>query len=139
MGMTEASEYLAIGEHDLEVARVLSEASGRDNLDATDWLVTIHFYALRMYLKALESLVGLAWQRHEEVHRWLNTTPDLLPISRPYWNFDRLSRSARYEGKQFGARERERLARDFRDARGEIFSRLTSRGLKTPDLRGPYL
>src|ERR1043165_2941397 len=103
MSTTDVERYLRLAEHDLTVLDLLSQAAAgaKSNADVSDWKVTLLFYVACILVKALGRERGLELNDHFFVKQWLNTTADLVTITRSYRKLEDRSRDARYEGVLF--------------------------------------
>ena len=125
MSETDAGTYFELLRRDVRTLGVLAAAARNANPphDASDWVVTLHFYILCIYAKALGRCRGKEFQDHIGIRNWLNTESDLLAVAKSYRKTEEWSRDARYEGRIFDAEEIRNLHRWFRTAR-DIFVEL---------------
>ncbi|MCK6479496.1 MAG: hypothetical protein HUU06_06650 [Planctomycetaceae bacterium] len=103
MGTSDAEPYLRLVEHDLEALDLITAAArGRTpTVDVSDWQCTLVYYMACIYVKAVGRARGKDLQDHYQLKQWINTTTDLVPITRPYRKLEERSRDARYEGRRF--------------------------------------
>jgi len=128
MSLEASSHYLRLIEHDREVLRLLTEQPS-PALDTSDWQITIFYYILCLYMKALGSVGGLEFQDHYAIKQWLNSTPELVVIAKPYRKAEEWSRDARYEGRLFNDSERTRFLNWFTIVRAHLTQLLRSAGV----------
>ena len=128
MSFEVSSRYLRLIEHDREVLRHVTDGPAAAG-DASDWQITILYYILCLYMKALGSLRGLDFQDHYGVKQWLNSAPELLAIAKPYRKAEEWSRDARYEGRRFTVVEKARFLGWFNAVRSCVIQLLTSEGV----------
>ena len=130
-GDAEPSHYLRMVEHNLDVLRLLSESARRaaPPTDVSDWKCTLLFYMACIYVKALGKFRHKDLQGHYELRQWLNGTPDLLGITKPYRKLEERSRDARYEGRRFTAQETAESLRWFCTIRDSLSSLLKAGGV----------
>ena len=128
MSSEASNRYLRLIEHDREVLRLLTEQPA-PALDTSDWQITILYYILCLYMKALGSVRGLEFQDHYAIKQWLNSAPELLAIAKPYRKAEEWSRDARYEGRLFNEGERKRFLNWFIVVRDHLTQLLRSSGV----------
>jgi hypothetical protein len=115
---------------------VLAESARDRGHDASDWIVTMHFYALCMLLRAIGQIRGQPIGDHMEARRWLNSEPDLLSVAMPYRKVEEWSRDARYGCRRFPQSDFHRLRGWFNDARDKMGSILRrDKSLTIPEIR----
>ena len=126
-----AGDYLFLVQRDADCLRLLAQAARSEypGRDVSDWIVTIHFYILCVYVKALGSCRQQNFQDHYAIRQWLNTEPDLLGIARPYRKVEEASRDARYEGRLFAPPEIQRFHQWFQEARDQFVALLRKEGV----------
>lgn len=128
-----AQHYLDLARRDMDAAQILATAAVAGQRDVTDWLTTLHFYTICVYVKALGRCRGRDFQDHYAIRQWLNTEADLLAIAGTYRKIEEWSRDARYEGRQFDARiEVPRLHGWFITVRDHLACLLKGHGLAVP-------
>ena len=117
-------------EHNLDVLRLLSESARRGTpaTDVSDWKCTLLFYMACIYVKALGKLRNKDLQDHYDLRQWLNSTPDLILITRPYRKLEERSRDARYEGRRFSSVEMKDSLRWFCEVRDRLSALLRAGG-----------
>lgn len=138
-----ASDYSALATHDLDALRLLSvAASGQEpQVDVSDWKCTLMFYMACIKVKAAGMTRNVVLKDHYGLRQWINTTADLLPMTRPYRKLEEFSREARYEGRRFSASELQMALRWFFDVRDHIDGLLHAAGVTTVPVidPSPYL
>lgn len=124
--MMKASDYLALIRHDVECLHLLAGAARTEKppKDVSDWIITLHFYLLCVYVKALARCRQKDFQDHYAIRLWLNTEKDLLGVARPYRKVEEWSRDARYEGRLFTQPEILRFHHWFKEARDQLVALL---------------
>jgi hypothetical protein len=132
MNAAPATHYLSIVRRNEETLKVLSVAADQAKHDASDWIITIHFYILCLYAKALGVCRGQNFQDHISIRRWLNTDADTMPMAKSYRKVEEASRDARYEGALFTSTDCQRFERWFLDARDHLVRLLKKQGFKPP-------
>lgn len=139
MALVDVPPYLRLVEHDLEVLGLLSKAAAHDHKDVTDWQCTLLFYMACIYVKALGRLRNKDLQDHYQLKQWLNETPDLLSITKPYRKLEDSSRDARYEGRRFTRDEMSRLLRWYSEVRDGLVRLLKAGGVTSVPVADPTL
>lgn len=132
MTLADARRYLQQVRRTEKTLKLLVKATQREDprVDVSDWAVTIHFYVLCVYVKALGRCRGQDFQDHYGIRQWLNTEPDLLRIARPYRKIEEWSRDSRYEGRTFSSAEFARLHEWFVEVRDCLTSLLQAQGIE---------
>lgn len=127
----DVDRYLKLVQHDLDALGFLSRGAEASSppTDVTDWKVTFLFYITCIYVKALGRTRSIDFQDHYQVKQWLNTTPDLLPMTRSYRKLEERSRDARYEGRIFTPTEMAAALRWFDDVRDLVVGLLKTAGV----------
>lgn len=100
------------------LARAARQASPRE--DHSDWVVTIEYYILCLYLKALGECRGRSFRRHVDLRNWAHEQEDVRGLMRSYRQTEEWSRDARYSGRQFSQDEVERFNEHFEAIREGI-------------------
>ena len=131
MSAGDIDRYVRLAAHDLEVLGLLRKAaeSARPTRDVSDWSVTLLYYVSCVLVKALARTRGKDFQDHFTLKTWLNTTQDLLAITKPYRKLEDRSRDARYEGRKFSAAELEATVVWFERIRDHVVSLLRTIGI----------
>lgn len=111
---------------------VLCSGSSKAGHDCSDWIVTIHFYILCIYVKALAAHSGQNIQDHVALRAWLNANPERGAMARSYRKAEEASRDARYEGKLFCENEWIRFRRWYVEARDVVVELLKTAGFAPP-------
>jgi len=134
-----APTYLTLVQHDLKTLEALTEgaASRKPPLDVSDWKCTLTFYMACIYVKAIASSRSVELQDHYQLRQWLNTTGDLLTITRSYRKLEERSRDARYEGRLFSAAELGEALRWYIDVRNRIVALLSAAGTANVPVADP--
>ena len=136
-------QYLRLVQHDLDTLALLAKAAdGRTPPeDVSDWKCTLMFYMACVYVKALARSRQKDLQDHYNLRQWLNTTKDLLAITKPYRRLEERSRDARYEGRRFSCQELGQARSWFLEVRDHLVQLLESGGVKAaPGVDpGPHL
>ena len=132
MSLVDAERYLAQVRRSEKALGLLTQAALAETPteDVSDWVVTIHFYILCVYLKALGRCRGMDFQDHYAIRQWLNTESDLLSIARPYRKVEEWSRDSRYEGQTFAPPEISRFHSWFEDVRDHVVRLLRAHGIR---------
>lgn len=132
MGAADAPRYLALIEHDLEALGLLCEAAQakRPPVDVSDWQCTLVYYMACIFVKAMGRTRGKDLQDHYQLKQWINTTADLVPITKPYRKLEERSRDARYEGRRFTRSELAETIGWFGQVRDHLAALLTREGVK---------
>lgn len=126
MHVPDVERYLRLAEHDFEVLRILARAAATDPRprDVSDWKVTILYYVACILVRALGKDRGKDFGDHFMVKQWMNTTHDLLPMTRPYRKLEERSRDARYEGRLFSDAQLEQSVAWFIAVRDHVLDLL---------------
>lgn len=126
MSQSDAQRYFELLRRDEQTLQLLSTSARTKQpaQDVSDWIVTLHFYVLCVYVKALGRCRGREFQDHLGLRTWLNTEADLLAAAKPYRKTEEWSRDARYEGRTFKVEEIRILHRWFKEARDIILGLL---------------
>lgn len=99
--------------------------------ETSGWIVTLHFYVLCAYFKAIGKSFGIDFQDHYAIRQWMNSEEDVCYLFQHYRKVEEWSRDARYEGRMFGAEEIEnRLHNWFKLVRDGVVSQLRKRGFE---------
>jgi hypothetical protein len=126
-----AEPYLELAARDAWALAALAKAGRDARRDVSDWVVTLHFYTLCIYVKALGRCRGRDIQDHYGIRQWLNSDVELTPIARPYRKIEEWSRDARYEGRLFDAKsEMPRFHEWFVAVRDHLCGLLEREGLR---------
>ena len=138
-----ATDYSALAAHDLEALRLLSLAASKESpaVDVSDWKCTLLFYIACIKVKAAGMTRSVVLKDHFGLRQWINTTADLLPITRSYRKLEEFSREARYEGRRFRQSELQTALRWFLDVRDHIDGLLHTAGVSPVPVidPSPYL
>lgn len=128
MTKADAERLLLIVRRNIDCAKLLADAaeSAKPHQDVSDWIITIEFYVLCLYMTALAECRGMTFDRHYDLRMWINTDPDVRVAAKDYRKSEEWSREARYNGRLFTADEIERFNRRFRSVTNAV----------TPLLRG---
>lgn len=139
MSQADAKRYLLQVQSNEKALRLLVAAAQAETprVDVSDWAVTMHFYILCVYVKALGRCRGRDFQDHYGIRQWLNTESDLLQAARPYRKVEEWSREARYEGRTFYSSEMERFHDWFELVRDQLTALLRAHGLKAVPVVNP--
>ena len=130
MGAADAQPYLDLIEHDLEALGLLSTAAQakKPAVDVSDWQCTLVYYMACIYVKAMGRTRGKDLQDHYQLKQWINTTSDLVPITKPYRKLEERSRDARYEGRKFTGDELNETFGWFAEVRDHLVALLKKEG-----------
>ncbi len=101
--MDNVDRYINLIKHNINLLDLLSgQLPGHlSEEDFSDWCVTIIFYILCIYMKAVCALMGEDVQDHYTLRQLINTKPELYNIAKFYRHIEEDSRNARYEGKTY--------------------------------------
>ena len=126
-------KYLHLIQHDVDALGLLVGAAraSKPPKNVSDWAITLHFYILCVYVKALGRCRGKDFQDHYSIREWLNEEKDLLFIARPYRKVEEWSRDARYEGRVFDPSEVGRFHKWFVEVRNGFVALLQKEGLSS--------
>ena len=83
MSSKDAIFYLNLVTRDEQALKLLVGAA-RSKRDVSDWVVTLHFYVLCIYVKATGRCFGQDFQDHYAIRNWINSEARLLPIAADY-------------------------------------------------------
>ena len=123
----EVRRYLALVAHDARALALLSRAADRE--DVSDWQCTLLYYMACVYVKALGRFRQVDLQDHFQVKQWLNTSPDLVDVARPYRKLEDRSRDARYEGRRYSRDEQRQHVRWFEEVQDRVSALLRAGGI----------
>lgn len=131
MTASQAERYARLIDRNVSSLKLLRDAArnAQPKKDVSDWIVTIHFYILCVYVKCLGKCRGRDFQDHYGIRQWLNSERDLVHVARPYRKVEEWSRDARYEGRTFRDDEFRRFAGWFTTARDHFVRSLSNEGL----------
>jgi hypothetical protein len=129
----QVEDYLRLVQRNGECVALLAAAARKEKpaRDVSDWIITLHFYILCVYLKALGQRRGRMFQDHVSIRGYLNLEPDLLKLARPYRQVEEWSRDARYEGRLFTPDEVRRFHSHFITVRDGIVELIVKSGMAT--------
>jgi hypothetical protein len=132
MKTAEAQKLLTVAHRDAVCAKLLAKAARSDKTspDVSDWLITIQFYSLCLYVRALGLARGRELTNHEDARSWINDTPDLREMARDYRLVETRSREARYDGRLYERLEILEFNERFTAAMVHVLPLLRSSGLK---------
>lgn len=132
--MPTAEEHLETISRNGVTVRILAEAAQKrlPPADVSDWVVTIQYYILCLYIQAYGESQGKTFARHLDMRDWINSRESgLAEISRAYRKAEEWSRDARYKGRRFRKDEIDRFTDWFLQVRNFVASllrqKLTSR------------
>ncbi len=130
--MKQPAEYLDLVRHTHAVLKLMAEANRGNGQagDISDWVVTLHFYILCTYVKALGSSRKCDFRSHNHIHAWIAGTKDLQGAFRSYRKVEEWSRDARYEGRTFPPAEMAAVHRWFVDVRDQVGGLLEAAGVR---------
>ena len=134
MSKENAQRHLDLIQRDADCAHLLANSArnASPRQDVSDWLITIQFYILCHYVKALGQCKGKEFVRHFDLRQWMNEETDLVPITREYRKAEERSREARYHGRLFPVDKVERFNDWFETVRDNLTIQIHNAGLSSP-------